>query len=140
MGIGISKSRFLNHSSLRYFAVGLSAFGTDYLVLLFCYYVLNLPLKVATSAGFITGFLISFSVNRQWVFGGKHRKHLARQAVEYITLLIFNYLFTVFGVSFLNDHGIKPTIGKLIVMALIMCWNYALFRWVIFVKGPETTS
>lgn len=125
--------RVLGHSAVRYFAVGVSAFAADYAVLLLCYYLIGLPLKLATSAGFVAGFLISFSINRQWVFGGDQRKHVARQAVEYILLLIFNYLFTVFGVSFLNSHGIKPFIGKLLVMGLIMCWNYALFRWVIFV-------
>jgi len=126
-------NRLVSHSSSRYFAVGVSAFATDYLVLLFTYYVINLPLKVATSLGFFTGFIISFSVNRQWVFAGKQRKHISRQIAEYVALLIYNYFFTVWGVSFLNNHGIKPFIGKLLIMGLIMCWNYALFRWVIFV-------
>lgn len=140
MPLKVITTKYLSHSGLRYFAVGLSAFGADYVVLLFCYYALGLPLKLATSAGFVTGFLISFSVNRQWVFGGRHRKRLARQAAEYISLLIFNYLFTVFGVSFLNNHGIRPFIGKLLIMGIIMCWNYALFRWVIFAHEAEAPT
>lgn len=127
----------LDHSSTRYFVVGLSAFVADYTVLLLSYYLLDLPLKLATSLGFFSGFLISFSVNRQWVFGGKQRKHLSRQIVEYLILVVFNYLFTVWSVFFLNSHGIKPFIGKVLVMVLVMCWNYALFRWVIFASRAE---
>ncbi len=133
----IEKTRV--HSASKYFVVGLSAFAADYLVLLITYYLINLPLKVATSLGFFSGFIISFGVNRKWVFGGNQRKRLWRQIAEYLALLIFNYVFTVWGVSFLNNHSIKPFIGKLLVMGLVMCWNYALFRWIIFV-GVEEAS
>jgi hypothetical protein len=56
---------------------------------------------------------------------------------EYLILLVFNYLFTVWAISSLNDHGVRPFIGKLVVMTLVMCWNYTLFRWVIFTKEPD---
>jgi putative flippase GtrA len=127
-----------SHSASKYFLVGISAFTTDYLVLIILYYLLNVPLKLATSAGFLTGFLISFSINRQWVFGSKkHKKKIWRQIIEYSLLVAFNFLFTVVAVSFLNDHGMKPFIGKLVVMAAIMCWNYVFFRWVIFAAANE---
>jgi hypothetical protein len=53
---------------------------------------------------------------------------------------MFNFLFTIVSVSLLNDYGITPVIGKLMAMALIMCWNYALFRWVIFVSAAEKNT
>lgn len=109
-------------------------------MLLITYYLINLPLKLATSLGFFSGFIISFSVNRQWVFGGKQSKHIARQITEYLILVVFNYLFTVYGVSFLNDHGVKPFIGKILTIGLIMCWNYALFRWIIFVSKDDSRA
>jgi len=120
--------------------VGIFAFAVDYVVLLLGYYPLGLPLKLATSLGFFSGFIISFSINRKWVFAGKQRKHLVRQVIEYLILVVFNYLFTVWAVSFLNSQGIKPFIGKVLVMMLVMCWNYACFRWVIFAgkDEPET--
>jgi putative flippase GtrA len=131
--------KFINHSSSKYFIVGLLAFGIDYAVLLSLYYLAGLNLELATSIGFIVGFMISFTVNKQWVFGQvKQRKHLVRQVVEYVCLLIFNFIFTVVTVNFLNQHGVPPVVGKLMVMGLIMCWNYALFRWVIFVQQLET--
>jgi len=126
----------LKHSSAKFFLAGLAAFGFDYLVLLFLYYILNIQLEVATAIGFISGFAISFTANRHWVFNAaQHKKRLPRQITEYIILVILNFFFTVVAVSLLNDHGIKPFIGKLVVMALVMCWNYAIFRWVIFVAA-----
>jgi putative flippase GtrA len=134
----VNVDKMLKHSAFRYFSVGVLAFSTDYLVLMGSFYILHLPLKISTALGFLTGFAISFTINRSWVFGkNAQRKNLARQVTEYIALIIFNLLFTIWAVSFLNDHGIKPSIGKLGVMALIMCWNYALFRWVIF-AGEES--
>ncbi len=122
------------NSVLKYLLSGTTAFGLDYILLITTYYVIGLPLAVATSIGFISGFLVSFSLNRQWVFPSGPQRNIRRQVIEYIALLVFNYFFTVWGVSFLNDHGVSPAIGKLGIMALIVCWNYALFRWVIFAK------
>lgn len=105
--------------------------------MLFTYYVVGLPLKLATTIGFLSGFAVSFSFNRRWVFGGEHKKRPTRQVTEYLILLAFNYLFTVWAVAFLNEHGLEPFLGKLVVIALIMCWNYTLFRWVIFTTEPD---
>jgi putative flippase GtrA len=126
-------SVLMGHSAIRYLVIGGIAFGTDYVILVTCYYIFHLPLFLATSLGFITGFAISFLANRYWVFGGEsEKKNMLRQSAEYVALLAFNYFFTVWTVNFLNTKGIGPSVGKLLVMGLIMCWNYALFRWVIF--------
>lgn len=125
---------FLQHSATRYFIIGIFAFGTDYAVLLITYYVLGLPLFLATTLGFLSGFAISFLLNRYWVFDtkGQLRKRVFRQTIEYCLLVALNYGFTVWTIALLKRHGIEPFISKLGVMGLIMCWNYALFRWVIF--------
>jgi putative flippase GtrA len=134
---GTRIKQLTGHSTSRYLVVGISAFGADYALLLFAYYVVGLPLAIATTIGFFSGFAISFTFNKQWVFGGEHKKRPRRQVTEYLILLVFNYLFTVWAISSLNDHGVRPFIGKLVVMTLVMCWNYTLFRWVIFTKEPD---
>lgn len=111
------------------------------MVLLTLYYILKINLEVATAIGFIVGFAISFTANKQWVFGkAEQKKKLPRQITEYALLLSFNFIFTVLAVNLLNNHGIRPVIGKLMVMVLIMCWNYALFRWVIFAAAKDGVS
>lgn len=127
--------KLASHSAAKYFIVGLGASGSDYVLLVFSYYVLGFPLKLSTTLGFFTGFLISFTINKKWVFAGEQHKNTRRQAAEYLLLLGFNYVFTVWAVSLLNNHGLGPAISKVMVLAVIMCWNYALFRWFIFKKN-----
>jgi putative flippase GtrA len=125
---------FLTDRSLRrYIIIGLSAFATDYLILTFCFYVFSINLSLAASAGFLAGFLVSFALNRWWVFGSAGSvRSTHRQVAEYTALLIFNYFFTVIGVNWLNEVGVEPSFGKIILMAFITCWNYIIFKKIIF--------
>ena len=130
--------RLVGHSASRYLVIGLLAFGLDYAVLMVSYYVVGLPLAAATFVGFMAGFLISFTGNKLWVFGGDEQsKRTRRQAAEYIALLAGNCLFTIWSVGFLNAHGFPPFIGKMAPIALVTCWDYMLFRWAIFGKKSE---
>jgi putative flippase GtrA len=125
---------FLTDRSLRrYIIIGLTAFATDYLALIFCFYVLSINLSVAASIGFFAGLLVSFGFNRLWVFGSAGQaRSTHRQIVEYVALLIFNYFFTVIGVNWLNEVGVEPSFGKIILMVFITCWNYLIFKKIIF--------
>ena len=126
-------TNFLEHSSARYFMVGLLAFSTDYFILVITYYVLHIPLPFAATIGFLAGMVISFFSNRHWVFGViGQKRHILIQLIEYIFLVIFNFVFTVICISQLSLIGLEPYIGKIIIMGAITLWNYALFRWVIF--------
>jgi putative flippase GtrA len=136
--MSITSKKIIGHSSLRYGLIGIVAFGADYVTLLGLYQSLHISLFWAASTGFIIGFIISFLSNRQWVFGGTHNKKVTRQITEYLLLALFNYFFTVQAVAVLNNMGIKPYIGKLLVMGLIAVWNYAIFRWVIFTRSEES--
>lgn len=127
------KKLFKNKTAVKYLLTGGAAFTFDYLLLICAYYLLSLPLWVATSIGYFGGLCISFFVNRTWVYGnsGKQRK-MTRQLVEYVSLLAANYIFTVYAVNQLNDFGIEPTISKIAVTGIIVCWNYLIFSKFIF--------
>jgi putative flippase GtrA len=129
---------FLTDKSLRrYIIIGLSAFATDYLILTFCFYVLSINLSLAASAGFLAGLMVSFILNRLWVFGSSGRvRSTHRQMIEYIILLVFNYFFTVIGVNWLNEVGVEPSLGKIILTSFIICWNYTIFKKIIFADKP----
>ncbi len=134
-----------NSPLVRYLVMGSMAFAVDYGLLVVTYYVFSFPLGVATSIGYVTGLLVSFLANRYWVFGkNAAEKHVLHQSVEYGILLVVNYFVTVLGIKLLNEHGIKPYVGKVLIMCLIVCWNYVLFKKVIFVRrqkpSEETTS
>lgn len=126
---------------IKYLLTGGLTFAVDYLVLLTGFYVFLLPLWAATTLGYLAGLCVSFFINRVWVFGehGKQRK-MARQLVEYVLLLLFNYIFTVFTIRLLDNLGVTPAISKIIVTAMIAGWNYLIYNKVIFThdKGSPT--
>lgn len=125
-----------HNSAIKYLLTGGLTFAVDYLALLTCYYVLSLPLWVATTLGYLGGLCVSFFVNRTWVFGerGKQRK-MTRQLVEYVLLLIFNYAFTVFAIRLSHGNGISPAVSKIVITAMIAGWNYVIFNKVIFARS-----
>jgi putative flippase GtrA len=118
---------------VRYLIAGGSAFVVDYGVLVLSYYVIGVSLGLSTTLGYFFGFFISFFANRYWVFGksGTTRKPL-KQIIEYTALVIFNYFFTLIAIQQLDKLGIKPSIGKIIIMAVIVVWNYLIFQKFIF--------
>lgn len=123
----------LDKSQFRYLVAGGTAFVVDYLFLVTVYYVFELPLTLATTVGYFAGFLISFFANRYWVFGksGATRQPV-KQVIEYTLLVIFNYFFTLIAIQQLDNIGVKPSIGKIIVMIAIVVWNYLIFQKFIF--------
>lgn len=125
--------RLIEKELFKYLAIGGVAFVVDYLALLTAYYVFKFPLVIASSVGFLCGFLISYSANRFWVFGNSGAKRSPkRQLIEYGLLVGFNYAFTVFSLHYLLELGVKPEIGKLIIMSLIVVWNFVIFKTKIF--------
>jgi len=118
---------------LKYLVSGGSAFVVDYSILVLFYYTLGLGLGLSTTLGYFSGFFISFFANRYWVFGksGTTRKPL-KQILEYTALVIFNYFFTLIAIQQLDEFGIKPAIGKIMVTAIIVVWNYLIFQKFIF--------
>ena len=123
---------------IKYILTGGLAFVIDYLLLLASYYVFSLPLWLATTLGYVGGLCVSFFVNRTWALGdiGKKRK-MTRQFVEYILLLLFNYLFTVSGIRLLDSMGIAPASSKIAITAMIVIWNYFIFNNIILAKDKN---
>lgn len=122
-----------NKEPVRYLIAGGSAFVVDYGALVVAYYAIRLSLGLSTTLGYFAGFLISFFANRYWVFSksGTTRKPI-KQVVEYTILVIFNYFFTLIAIQKLDMVGIKPSVGKILVMVLIVVWNYLIFQKLIF--------
>jgi putative flippase GtrA len=133
-------TNMISHSLFRYLFIGGFAFATDYLLLLLFFYAFSVSLPIATTIGFISGLIVSFTWNRYWVFKGDGtQRYIGKQGLEYGILVIFNYLFTVLVIKHLHDHGIPPYISKILVMILIICWNYLIFSKIIFRNNVSST-
>lgn len=118
---------------VKYLLSGGAAFTVDYLVLLLLFYVIGTSLLLSTTLGFLSGLLVSFIANRYWVHGaeGSARNHI-RQIIEYLILVLVNYTFTLYALNILYEWGIPLYVSKIVVIALITCWNYIIFKKIIF--------
>ena len=117
----------------RYLIAGGSAFVTEYLLFLVTYKVFGLQVYVANSLSFCTGLLVSFSLNRLWAFRSQDfRLRGHHQFALYATLAIVNLFLINLIVGILKAQGLNPLIGKLFAMIFIVCWNFFIFKKIIF--------
>jgi len=115
---------------IKYIITGLSAAGLEYLL----FYILirtNNSLYLSNSAGMTAGFILSFLLNRYWSFQSK--SNAFRQFSLYLTLFIVNLGISNTLIHVLSKNlGILPLISKVIIMAMMILWNFILYRKVIY--------
>lgn len=117
---------------IRFLISGASAASTEYAVFILLYITVgNGMLVVCQTISFICGFIVSYTLNRNWVFKSDNKKkdELIRYAVlALINLILSNIIIWLLTYRF---HTIF-WIAKFIVMALIATWNYVIFQKIIF--------
>lgn len=117
----------------RYLFSGVTAFISEYGMFIVLYKVLECPLILSNSISFLIGLIISFSLQRSWTFQkSQFQKALSRQFLLYSLLAVFNLLMINLMLSYLKHRGLDPRLGKVMVMLLVVYWNFLLFRSIIF--------
>lgn len=119
---------------VAYVISGVTALAIDNGVFLFFLYVAKAPLAVAVPAGLTSGLVASFALNRQWAFkrDASHFHSGTKQFALYISLFVFNNLFTYLFIKFLFIFGIVPAVSKILATICITLWNYVAYKNVIF--------
>ena len=88
---------------------------------------------VVNSISFLCGLVVSFTLNRKWVFGSQ--AGVKRQFIEYFILAIINLILSNLAIYLLVDGlGVAAWIGKIFVMGAIAFNNYFIFSKFIFKK------
>lgn len=115
----------------RYVITGLTSFGIEYLLFLALYRLVKLWYIQANSLAMMTGFIVSFFLNRLWSFQSKD--NFFRQ------LILYNVLFALnLGISnllmylFSDVLRVLPLISKVMVMGLIAMWNFVIYKEIIY--------
>lgn len=114
----------------KFLTSGVSAAVVEYGVFLL---LVNLifPDKVivAQTTSFLSGLIISFSLNRRWVFSSERK--ISHTFIEYFTLAIINLVITNFLLLGLR-HFLPLAAAKVVIMGCVAGWNYFIFRKIIF--------
>ena len=121
----------INHMRIGKFLIagGLAA-GTEYV----SFVVLKLfidELIITQSLSFMCGFVVSFYLQKSWVFRSIGKTY--EELPKYLVLAVINLILSNIVMSLLvNTANLEEMIAKILVMAMIACWNYLIFQKIIF--------
>ncbi len=115
---------------LRFGISGSIAALSEFLIFILCSQLLALPIFSSQTISFMIGLLISYTLNRQWVF--KSTAKMNSQIMKYATLAVINLLLSNILIVALHDAGLVAWIAKIIVMASVALWNFLIFQKIIF--------
>jgi putative flippase GtrA len=115
----------------KYVITGVIAAGTEFSALVLLTEYAKLWYILSNSIAYAGGFWISFLLNKYWSFNS--RDHFGRQLAMYGLLFLINLgLSTALMYLLTSVLGLFYTISKLLVMGLIVLWNFAIYKKIIY--------
>ena len=138
------KSKYHRHKPFikqlaRFGATGGATVSADYLTFGLTY-ALGVPLFWATAMSLLAGFVVSFTLNRQWVFNARSteaEKRAIEQLVLYGALFTFNTFVAFWFIDTMQvRYGVSPYLAKPVSMLFITTWNFVVYKKVIFRLKP----
>jgi len=118
---------------LKYLISGGSAFLAEYSIFLFLFYVLiKNNIVLANMISYVSGFLVSFLLNRSWVFkSANHRYKLQHQATMYVALGILNLVISTIAIKILHNY-LPGYAAKIVTVVAIAAWNFVVYQKLLF--------
>lgn len=92
---------------------------------------LDWSLGLATTGAFAVAFVVTFTLNRIWVFQAGEEA-AAGQVVRYLVLVGVNYLATLAIVLGLAQVGVPVVVAKTVAVVAIALSNFFLYRAFVF--------
>ncbi|HOJ11202.1 MAG TPA: GtrA family protein [Clostridiales bacterium] len=116
---------------LRYITTGGLAFILEYSTFYILSNLLDFWYIWANSIAMTLGFAISFILNRHWSF--KSGANPVKQLILYGILFLINLgISNLLMLLFTGTMGIKPLISKIITIGILVCWNFVIYKKIIF--------
>jgi putative flippase GtrA len=122
----------------KYMASGAITTLSDYLIFTLVFSYISAGLLAATVIAYVVGLVVSFVLNRFWVFHkGADRQSAATSLWRYVTFLAVNLCITYAILWSLEQFGVSPYLGKLVVGAFMFFWIYLGDTFFVF-RGEKT--
>ncbi|MDR2672530.1 MAG: GtrA family protein [Coriobacteriales bacterium] len=114
----------------RYLIVGFSSALIELVLFFSLHELLAAHIILSNVCAITIATAYNFWLSRTWTF--RSVSSLPRSAVLYLLLFVFNQVFSSVTIVWLVGLGLLPILAKLFTMACIVCWNFVLYRQVIF--------
>lgn len=123
---------------MRFLVVGLSAVGTDFLT--YMVLVRFLPPSAAKGLSFAAGAVLSFVLNRVFVFRAKQKGKVTRQAgafvVLYLTTLLLNMAVNAAGLWL----GLPKPVAWLFATGASTVSNFLGMKFIVFAEAKKKAT
>jgi len=117
---------------LKYGISGGLAFILEYSSFFILNNLIGLWYVWSNSIAMTLGFVLSFLLNRYWSFKSTSTNAL-KQFILYGILFIVNLgISNLLMMLFIDTFGIAPMISKIMAIGILMCWNFVIYKKVIF--------
>lgn len=121
--------RALDRNIIRFIISGGTAALVEYAVFVIC--TLSLALEISNVISFMAGLVVSFLLNKIWVFGVSN--NTARQMSYYFILSVVNVTIGTGAILLLVNYiGVWRYVSKIVVMVMIATWNFFIYKKLIF--------
>jgi len=124
----------MNQRVLRFLVSGGSAAAVEYAAFIALQFALGTAWLLASqSISFGCGFVVSFLLNRRWVF--QSRGNAGGELAKYAVVAAVNLAAGNLLILLMVDRiGIHPLLAKFLIMGMIASWNYLIFSRLVFRK------
>lgn len=101
-------------------------------------YLLVQVLDVIPYIGYVgstsVALVVVFFANKHFTFRNHERRH-REQFLRFLLVYGVGFIFNIGIASFLYWSGLHYMLAKVVAIAIIACWNYALSHRFVFQKG-----
>lgn len=118
---------------IKFLISGGSAAIVEYILFLVLLGLMEQYILVIQAVSFLAGFVVSFTLNKTWVFSSKNSGRTYHELWKYAVLATANLVISGLFIWLLVDvYDQSAYISKLVVMVVIAAWNYFIFQKIIF--------
>jgi putative flippase GtrA len=135
------KRLFINETSswfiqlFRYLFVGGFSFIVDYGLLYFLTEYLHLYYLLSATISFIAGLITNYLISTSWIFTKSKLKNRTAEFAIYGIIGVVGLFFNNIILYFLTDYiHIHYMISKLITTAIVLVWNFAARKYILYNK------
>lgn len=117
---------------LRYLVTGSAAFSFEYGLYIVLLNLFQVHYLMANVVVYVFVFWFIFLVNRYWSF--QSTGDIKKQLFQYALLFIFNLIVAniILMYLFTDVLGISPYISPVLKMFVVICWNFLIYKYVIY--------
>jgi putative flippase GtrA len=125
----------LKRQFFKYFIVGISGMGIDFVFLIFFKEIAGLAPIWAGALSQVFSITFIFLANKYWSFSSAFQTH--KQLVRYLIVLGFDYLYC-FSAMYVGTEvwDFDYRLVRLVTVAIMVSWNFFLYKYFVYRKPP----